>query len=175
LKETESTENWFSRAKAEADKGVPRNERVVGIAIVVVNVLMMLYLVAHQTGSTGFFTKAFGTLEMIMLYGNMVAWIITGALEGVFSQRFLSRLFDVFGGVIFITISLAWLSVIFPFEFAYFADVLPSFLRFLVQWISNGIAQWGMVIGTILLAVAAVYSPIAYGFVSKERFKRKKL
>jgi len=30
-----------------------------------------------------------------------------------------------------------------------------------------------MVIGVILLAVAAVYSPIAYKFVSKERFKRK--
>ena len=171
---TENVENWFSRAKAEADKGVPRNERVFGIAIVVVSVLMILYYVAHQTGSTGFFTTEFGTLEMIMLYGNLTAWIITGALEGIFSQRLLSRLFDVFGGVIFITISLAWLLAVFPFEFAYFADVLPDSLRFLVQWISNDIARGIMVLGIIILAIAAVYCPIGYKFVSLKRFKRKK-
>jgi hypothetical protein len=172
LNKTESTMNWFYRAKAEADKGVPPNERAVGIAIVVVSVLMILYYVAHQMWTTGFFTTAFGTLEMIMLYGNLTAWIVTGALEGIFARRLLSRLFDVFGGIIFITISFAWLLVVFPFEFAYFADVLPGFLRFLVQWISNDIAQGIMVVGVILLAIAAVYSPIAYKFVSIKRFKR---
>ncbi len=173
MNETETVDNWFSRAKAEADKGIPPNERVVGIAIVVVSILMMLYCVAHQMWSTGFFTAAFGTLEMIMLYGNLIAWAITGALEGVLGQRLLSRLFDVFGGIIFITISFAWLLVVFPFELTYFADVLPNFLRFLVQWISNDIARVVMVIGIILLVVAAVYSPIAYKFVSIKRFKRE--
>jgi hypothetical protein len=75
---------------------------------------------------------------------------------------------DVFGGIIFIAACLAWLLVVFPFEFAYFADVLPSFLRFLVQWISNDIARVLMVLGIIVLAVAAVYSPLAYGFIKRE-------
>ena len=173
MNKSESNENWFSRAKAEADKGVPPNERVVGVAIVVVSILMMLYFAAHQVWSTGFFTTAFGALEVIMLYGNLTAWTVTGFLEGVLGQRLLSRLFDVFGGIIFITVSLAWLLVVFPFDFAYFADVLPDFLRFLVQWISNDIARGIMVIGVIVFTVVAVYSPIAYKFVSKERFKRK--
>ncbi len=174
MQDSESTESWFSRAKAEADKGVPRNDRVVGIIIVVVSFLLMLYFVAHQTESTGFFTSAFGTLEMVMLYGNLTAWIITGALEGFFGQRLLSRIFDAFGGIIFMVVSLAWLLVVFPFDFTYFADVLPVSLRFLVQWISNGIAQGVLVLGVILLVVAAVYSPIAYKFVSVKRFSRKK-
>ena len=174
MNETENVENWFSRAKAEAEKGIPRNERVVGVAIVVVSVLMVLYFVAHQLWLTGFFTKSFGTLEMVILYGNLIAWIVTGALEGIFGQRLLSRLFDVFGGVIFITISLAWLFVVFPFEFTYFADVLPDSLRFLVQWISNDIAQVLMVLGVIILSIAAVYCPIGYKFVSLKRFKREK-
>ena len=174
MNKTESDENWFSRAKAEADKGVPSNDRFVGVVIVVVSILMMLYFAANQVWSTGFFTTAFGTLEIIMLYGNLTAWIITGTLEGVLGQRFLSRLFDVFGGIIFITISLAWLTLVFPFNFAYFADVLPDFLRFLVQWLSNEIARVLMVIGVIVFTVVAVYSPVAYRFVSKERFKRKK-
>jgi drug/metabolite transporter superfamily protein YnfA len=97
----------------------------------------------------------------------------TGALEGFFGKRLLSRLFDAFGGIVFMVVSLAWLLVVFPFDFAYFADVLPVSLRFLVQWISNGIAQGILVLGAILLAVAAVYSPIAYKFVSVKRFRRK--
>jgi hypothetical protein len=31
LIDTETTETWFSRGKAEADKGIPRNERIIGI------------------------------------------------------------------------------------------------------------------------------------------------
>lgn len=173
MNKPESNENWFSRAKAEADKGVPLNERVVGVAIVVASILAILYFAAHQAGATGFFTTAFGALEMVMLYGNLTAWAITGFLEGVLGQRLLSRLFDIFGGIIFITISLAWLLVVFPFDFAYFADMLPDFLKCLVQWISNDIARGLMIIGVIVLVFAAVYSPIAYKFVSKEHFKRK--
>ena len=172
MNKSENAENWFSRAKVEADNGVPLNERFVGVVIVVVNILMILYCVAHQVWSTGFFTSAFGTLEMILLYGSLIAWIITDALEGIFGQRLLSRLFDVFGGIIFITISAAWLFVVFPFEFAYFADALPDFLRFFVQWISNDIAKGIMAVGTIFFVFAAVYSPIAYKFINIDRFKR---
>ena len=171
---TEPVESWFSMAKAETDKGVPPNDRVVSVVIVVVSISMMLYFAAHQVWSTGFFTTAFGSVEAIMLYGNLTAWAVTGFLEGVLGQRLLSRLFDVFGGIIFITISLAWLTVVFPFNFAYFADVLPDFLRFLVQWISDDIARGLMVIGVIVFTVVAIYSPVAYRFMSKERFKRKK-
>ena len=170
--EQKESESWFSRAKAEVDKGASSGDRFTGIIIVLVSVLLIGIFTAHQTGSTGFFTSKFGTLEMVMLYCSLIAWIITGSLDGILGQRLLSRLFDVFGGIIFITISLAWLLVVFPFEFTYFAYVLPVFLRFLVQWISNDIARGIMILGTIGLAVAAAYSPIAYKFV---RIKRSKL
>ena len=85
------TVRWFSRAKAEADKGIPRHERVVGIAIVTFSVLMILYFGSHQIQSTGFFTSKFGTMEMLMLYGFWVFWITTAGLEGVLGRRLLSR------------------------------------------------------------------------------------
>jgi hypothetical protein len=173
LKKTETNENWYSRAKAEADKGIPRNERVFGVFIVLVGILVMLYFIVHQIESTGFFTSKFGALETIMLYGNLIAWTITGTLEGILAKRLLSRLFDVFGGIIFITLSTAWLLVVFPFDFVYFADVLPEFLRFLVQWISNDIARGVLIIGVILMIVAAVYSPIAYKVVNLKRFRNQ--
>ena len=151
LSQTESHENWFSRAKAEADKGVPNTDRFTGIALVVVSSLMILYFVSHQLGSTGFFTPKFGTLEMFLLYGSLAAWIITGSLDGILGQRLFSRLFDVFFGIIFLALGLAWLLVTFPFEFAYFANVLPEGFRFLVQWISNDIARGMMVVGTPII------------------------
>jgi hypothetical protein len=171
LNEAETFESWFSRAKAEANKGIPPNERIVGIAIVVVCVLIVLYFVAHQTWSTGFFTTKFGTLEMIMLYGSLIFMIVSAGLEGIFGQRLLSRIWDAFGGLIFATIGVTWLLVVFPFEFTYFADVLPDFLRFLIQWISNDIAQVLMVLIIIVSLGAAIYTPIAYKFVSLKRSK----
>ncbi len=166
--------SWFSRLvekEVEEYDVIPYSERVTSIAIVVVFPLIVLYFVAHQMWSTGFFTATFGTLEMLLLYGSLIAWIVTGALEG-FGRKNLSRDFDAFGGLIFVTVGIAWLFVVFPFEFAYFADVLPDFLRFLVQWISNDIARVTMVLGIIVNLVAAVYSAISRVFVRKARAQK---
>lgn len=174
MAETEKAKNWFSRARTEADKGIPKNERIAGIGFFFAgSILVFLYLVAHQIWSTGFFTVVFGPIEMFMLYGSWISWAITSGLEGVLGQRFLSRLFDTFGGIIFIVVATVWLFVIFPFEFAYFADVLPVFLRFLVQWISNDIARGLMILYAIAMGVAAVYAPIAYKFIQIKRFNRE--
>ena len=172
MSKIEPTETWFSRGKAEADKGIPKNERIAGIAFFFAgSVLMILYLAAHQIWSTGFFTSAFGTTEMIMLYGSWISWIITSGLEGVLGQRLLSRLFDTFGGIIFIAVATAWLILVFPFDFTYFAVMLPDFLRFLVQWISNDLARILMVLYTLAIGIAAIYAPIGYKFI---RIKRSK-
>ena len=173
MNETKTNENWYSRGKAEADKGIPYGERIVDIAIVVVSVLIVLYFVAHQIWSTGFFTAKFGTLEIILLYGSLIFMIVSAGLEGVFGQRLLSRIWDAFGGLIFATIANTWLFMVFPFEFTYFADVLPDFLRFLLQWISNDITRVLMVIIIIVLLGAAIYTPIGYKFFGKKRSKRE--
>lgn len=164
-------ETWFSRGKADADNGIPFSERVSSIIIAVFSILMVLFFVSHQTRSTGFFTAEFGTLEQFLFYGYWAVWITTASLEGIFGLRLLSRLFDVFGGIIFLLISTTVLLVIFPFDFVYFADVLPDSLRFLVQWISDDIARVVMMIGVIGLLFATLYSPIAYKFVELKRFK----
>ena len=130
---------------------------------------MILFLVSHQIWSTGFFTTQFGPIEMIMLYGSWISLVISSGLEGILGQRLLSRLFDTFGGIIFIVVATAWLVIVFPFDFIYFANVLPDFLRFLVQWISNDIALILMALYAIVMGIAAIYSPIAYKFIKIKR------
>ena len=166
--------SWLSRAKAEADKGIPPFDRAFSFFMFVINILIILYFAIHQTRSTGFFTESFGTLEMCFLYGYSVFWIISAGLEGVFGKRLLSRIVDAFGGVIFGGICILWLFVVFPFDFTDFAVVLPDSLRFLLSWISNDIARVIMMLGIILHIAGAIYGPIAYKFVDKAVFKRKK-
>jgi len=167
--------SWFNRAKDEAQKKLPLNERIVGIAIVVFCVLMIIYFVSHQIRSTGFFTSEFGPFETFLFYGFWIFWITTATLESILNQRLISRIVDTFGGIIFATISLAFLLIVFPFEFSNLADILPVFLRFIVGWISNDIAWIIMIILIILHFAAAIYSPFAYKFVDKKLFKRNNL
>ncbi|MFC1879118.1 hypothetical protein ACFLZW_04330 [Chloroflexota bacterium] len=104
-----------------------------------------------------------------MLYGLLILGIISAGLEGVFGLRLYSRLFDIFGGLFLAAVCTIWLLVVFPFEFAYFSDMAPDFLSFTVRWISNDIARALMVLGIIVYLGAAVFCPVAYGFVGKKR------
>jgi hypothetical protein len=164
-------EIWFSRRVEKELKELASKARShprVAIAGAVVFTLIMLYLIAHQLLSTGFFSAKFGPLEMLLLYGSLFEWIVIAVLEAL-GRKDLSRDIDAFGGIIFVTIGGAWLLVVFPFEFSYFAEVLPDSLRFLVQWISNDIARVLIVLWTILNLVAAVYYGILRMFVRKTR------
>jgi len=172
LSETNATKNWFTRhAEAEAKKDIiPYSERVGNIVGVVVGLLIVLYFVAHQTWSTGFFTSKFDTLEMLLFYVSLMFGIVSTTLRGLFGRKNLARLFDIFG-LLLATVAIAWLFVVFPFDFAYFADVLPGFLRFLLKWISNDIARALMVLGIIVTLVMTIYTAILYVFVRRELSK----
>ncbi len=160
---------WFSnRVKEEVEDANPDEDRGLSIGIIVFGILIGLYFVIHQTSSTGFFTEVFGTLEMILLYGFPIYWIATSALI-VLRYKNASRNLDSFGGLIFVTFGIAWLFVVFPFDFAYFADVLPDFLGFLVQWISDGVARALMVLAFIVHLGFAIVSGILQVSVNKAR------
>ncbi len=169
MSDTETRKNWLvRRVEAEAKKDViPYSERAGNIVGVVAILFIVLYFVALQVWSTGFFTSRFGTVEMLLFYISLMFGMVTSAVRGLFGRKNLARLFDIFGFVLF-TVVLAWLFVVFPFDFAYFADALPNFLRFLLQWISNDIARVLMLLGIIATPVMAVYTAVLYVFVRRE-------
>jgi hypothetical protein len=141
------------------------------IIIIIVGVLFTLFYVAHQIGSTGFFTSKFGPLEMFLLYGSLFYWIFTCVIL-LLGFKNPSRDLDTFGGLIFVTITFAWLLIIFPFEFSHVADVLPDSLKFLLQWISDNVARVLLVIGFIIHLALAIYSLKIRLMVLKERAAR---
>ncbi|MFX1468283.1 MAG: hypothetical protein ACFFB8_06435 [Promethearchaeota archaeon] len=148
------------------------SDRIISLVFVMFFPLILVYFVAHQMFSTGFFTAAFGILEMIMLYGSLLYWIITCAVL-LLEFKDLSRDIDSFGGLIFAAIGFAWLSIIFPFDFTHFADILPDVLKILVQWISNPFARVLLALGFILHFFLAVLAGIQRVVVRKELATRK--
>ena len=155
----ESIKNHFSKhAEEELELGdeIPFEEIGASIFLIVVNGFFGLCFIAHQMGSTGFFTSTFSTIEMVMLYGILIYWITTSVLI-LIGQKHPSRNLDTYGGLFFAAFAFLWLLLVFPFEFTYFAEVLPVFLRFLLQWISNEIALVLLVLLFILHLFLAVY------------------
>ena len=174
ISKLELIRDHFSKiAEKDLDDEIASNDIGAAIFLLVTNALFGLFFIVHQTGSTGFFTPMFGTFEMVMLYGLFIYWITTSVLI-LIGQKHPSRDLDTYGGLFFAAFAIVWLTVLFPFEFAYFADVLPDFLRFLVQWISNEIALVLLSLLFIIHLFFAVYSLIIRLYVLKARAKLKK-
>ncbi|MFX0086526.1 MAG: hypothetical protein ACFFAU_12720 [Candidatus Hodarchaeota archaeon] len=165
----ESIKDHFSKtAEEELGDEIASDDIAASIFLIVVNGLIGLYFIVHQIGSTGFFTSKFSIFEMVMLYGTLLYWITTSLLI-LLGQKHPSRDLDSYGGLFFATFAIAWLFIVFPFEFTYFADALPDFLRFFLQWISNEIALVILVLLFIAHLILAVYSLILRLYVRKIR------
>ena len=165
----EAIKNRFSKtAKEELSHEIASDDKAASVFLIFVNVLFSLYLILHQTGSTGFFTPKLGTLDMIMLYAIPIYWITTSVLI-LIGQKNPSRDLDSYGGLFFATFAIGWLIAVFPFEFTYFANILPDSLRFIVQWVSNEIAIVLLSLLFVVHLILAVYSLILRLYVRKAR------
>ncbi|OLS25031.1 MAG: hypothetical protein HeimC3_16610 [Candidatus Heimdallarchaeota archaeon LC_3] len=168
----ESIKNHFSNAvEEELSDDILIADIGASIFLIVVNGLLGWLFIAHQTSSTGFFTSKFSTFEMVMLYGILIYWITTSVLI-LLGQKNPSRDLDSYGGLFFAAFATVWLFLVFPFEFTYLTDVIPAFLRFLLQWISNEIALVILVLIFILQLVAGVYALIQRLYVRKARVQK---
>jgi len=120
--------------------------------------------------STGFFTPKFGLTETLLFYSSILYGFVPNSIKCLFGRRNLARLFEVFGAIL-TSIALVWLYIVFPFDLSYLANVLPTSTRFLLQWISNNIVKFFMIIGIIVTPISAFYKAILYVNVDEELSK----
>ena len=139
----------FSWAEKEARRDrIGLSERGGEIFAVAAVVLVALFFYAHQAWSTGFFTPFFGPVEVLALYGSVLAGT-AGPLSRLFTgRRNISRLPELAASAFWVA-GAVWLLVVFPFNFAHLADVLPEFLRFTIAWITNDIARLFFILGML--------------------------
>jgi hypothetical protein len=161
-------QQWYQIAKSEAKKPIPTSERVWSVIFFVVSITMLIYLASLQIEGSNFYTDKFGMLEMLGQYGFWLVWVITAGLEGVLGRRFESRVFDIFGGILFATVATLWLVIVFPYDFSYFTDLMPDLIKPLFDWINNEIGRLILFLVFIFHLVAIFISPFAYKFIGKE-------
>ena len=165
-------ENIFSDLVEAEFEDKTYSDHIFEFVMIFISILIGLYLLAHQMWSTGFFTTAFSTVEMLLLYGSLIFWIVTLIFEIILGRRNLSTLFNLIGGPIFFIFGIIWLLVVFPFDFAHFADVAPDFLRFLVEWIDNNIARVLMVLLIIIALIVEILAAILHVLYRRAQAKK---
>ncbi len=164
--------NWLDRqAKREArTDGISISDRVGQVAAAAVMLAVLLFFVAHQVWSTGFFTSEFGLAGAFLVFAPISVGIAVALSRFGVGRKNVLRPFET-GWTVFGLISFVWFLVVFPFAFSEFANVVPGFLRFLVSWVSDGVAQVVLVIAVVGTAAFAVYNALLYAFVRRELSK----
>lgn len=144
--------------------GFPRNrniltmsDRIGEIAGIVLATLVAAFFVYHQIRNTGFMKADFGWFESLLLYGSFAFSIMSSGARAVMGRRDKARPFELASNV-FLLVAALWFLTEFPFNFAHLADALPSTLRFILSWISNGIGWIIILLAFIGSTVAALYN-----------------
>ena len=150
----------YSRVEKAAHRDYMKYAERGGEPIEVAGILFVaLFFYAHQAWSTGFFTSSFGLREAFFLYGSILIGTVGPISRLITGRRNISRPPEVMASLLTILGSI-WLFIVFPFNFAHFAAVMPGFLQFLLSWITNEIARVlftlaiiGEIIGTVVNAI----------------------
>ena len=94
-------------------------------------IAMMLlcgFFAAHQLGHTGFFTEAFGPLEMFCVYGPILLTLAAPFARGLTGRRNPGRPLEAVTSLC-TALAALWLLHVFPFDFTHFANVFPEQLQ----------------------------------------------
>jgi hypothetical protein len=127
-------------------------------------IAMMLlcgFFAAHQLTHTGFFTDAFGPLEMLCVYGPLLLTLAAPFMRALTGRRNPGRPLE-FATSLCTALAGLWLLHVFPFDFAHFADVFPEQLQFMFMWVSDGIGKIVLLLQVGVGLISAFAVTVAY-------------
>lgn len=165
--------SWFQKhIEAGAKKDTMRlYQRLLDIAFGAGFVTLFLaYFLLHHFLSTGFFTSGFGRAEFFLFFVPPLLGLGITIMRGIIGRKNLLRPFEVFQLVLSV-IGIAWLLVVFPFDFSHFADVLPTSVQLALQWLSNDIAVLFMILVLVGTSIGTAYTALLYVYITRELSK----
>lgn len=156
--------------KEAKNDAVPRSERWGQLIPLAGAALIVAFFAIHQLKPTGFFTAEYGTTAQVLLYGALVAGAIPFVVRLVKGSKNFTRPFEI-GSMAVSFVGQLYLLLVFPFNFAYFAAPLPSFLEFLLDWVPADLGKLVLGIGVVGSVVFGVYTFFVY-FSVRRRLTR---
>ena len=143
-------------------------QRFAELLVLLTMVLLLGFFVDHHLTRTGFFTVKFGMLEMFCLYAPILISWIAPLVRFFGGRRNTARPFEAAMNLTLMIGSL-WLWIVFPFNFAHLADVLPAVLRFAISWITDDIGRFVLILQVIIGLIAAPLTILTYSSVRRQR------
>ena len=149
-------------ARKEAAKDLMgTGERIGEVIAIILGLLVLLFFIANQIQETGFFTSDFGTTEMALFYGILILGMAPPFLRMLLGRRNKVRPVEVVCNL-FLVVATTYLLWVFPFDFDNLADLLPTYLQFILDWITNDIAMWFMSIIIVIVIIVTVWTAFLY-------------
>ncbi len=118
----------------------------------------------HQQLDTGFFTAGFSPLEKLALYGPLAVALAPPIIRMSTGQRNPARPVEAAASLCLALGSLHLLRV-FPFDYRYLGDVLPSPLNLALIWVTNPVARIILTLQVIIGPITAILNLIQYAAV----------
>jgi hypothetical protein len=125
------------------------SQRWTGLATVVAMLVLLGFLAYHQLSNTGFFTAAFGSLEMLCLYGPILVSFAAPIVRVISGRHNPARPFEAATNLSLALGSL-WLAIVFPLDFSHLTDILPDAIRSIFSWITNDIGRLVLILQVII-------------------------
>ena len=148
------------RKEAEKD-GLKDAERAGQLGSFFIIGLAAWFLLTHWTDDTGFYTSDFGQLDAVLLFGPLFFGVLPPLVRTLRGRKNIARPWDIVSSMLFV-LSFAYFLCAFPFDMAFFAVPLPESLRFLIDWVSEDIAKWALIIGVFGGIIAIGWTTFTY-------------
>jgi len=142
-------------------------ERVGEVAIIASLLFLFGFFWLHQSTNTGFFTAGFGTLARVCLYGPIVIALVAPAVRAVTGRRNPARPSEAVANTS-LGLGTLWLLISFPLDFTHLGDVLPTSIRFLLGWVTDGLGRILMILQVILMPISVAVN-IGWYFTIRKR------
>ncbi|HIH00570.1 TPA: hypothetical protein HA259_00555 [Thermoplasmata archaeon] len=127
---------------------------------------VLAFFVVHELRDTGFYTDAFGAFEKFLLFGAGGFAVALVVLRIIVRRKNVIRPLDM-ASLLFFVVAHAVLLAVFPFDFSYVGDALPSYLSWSVDWMSDTIGKMLLALGVFGGTVGAVFTFATYVGVKK--------
>ena len=129
-------------------------QRLGELAVIAALIALAGFFGLHQSARTGFFTAGFGPLAALCLYGPIVIALAPPALRALTGRRGPARLPEAAANLS-LALGTLYLLIAFPLDFTRLGDVLPTSLRFLLAWLTDGLGRVVMIFQVTLMFISA--------------------
>lgn len=160
---------WLDRlaSKEAARDRLRPSDRTGQMIGAVISLLFAVYFFALYDSNSGFFLSNFSMLDAVLFFGIAFFGVAPSLMRAITGRKNSSRPLDIIVSF-FILVAAVWFSSSFPFDFSHLPDSLPESSRFLMSWVSDGLARLFLLLAIVVSVFIIPYTTLLYIIVRQK-------